>query len=201
MRRVALEAKKLINTKLYQARRELLPAQDWIGALEGVRAAKRVAIEEYKAKAKAMELDIGEQTLKAAEERASHAEENILVYMTQATKEKASTVVEAKLQAFEEYKASTNFEVEIAEGLAVAYGCSSEACQAQVGKLFMGVDISLLDQDASENEAEVKANPAIVVVEFEVVVPTINALSSRPLSQPLMSPTRDHCPSCRCCQA
>lgn len=122
----------------------------------------RAALEELRARVDELtkELNLREEALKATKERAKLVEDRVLASASHVVTEKVSTVAKAKLQEITEYKASREFEVEVAKGSVMAYGCDFEACRIQMKRLCPDVNIGLLDLKVSEHEVEVEASYA-----------------------------------------
>ncbi|EHA8587381.1 hypothetical protein COCNU_scaffold002022G000020 [Cocos nucifera] len=95
-----------------------------------------------------------EEALKLSEAALEVAKKKMEVVKAQNTMEKSKVVVEAKSQAMELFKASTDFEAEVAKGFVLVYSFRFDGCKAQVAWFFHEVDTSHIDPEASNNEVE-----------------------------------------------
>ncbi|KAG1363515.1 hypothetical protein COCNU_11G003420 [Cocos nucifera] len=92
-----------------------------------------------------------------------------------AREEKEKAFIEAKLKAIKEFRASKEFENEIAEGSLVAYEYGFEACKRCLAWMLPKLDLSGLHPKDSDDE-----DKPILVDE----VPTIKPVADEPATMP-----------------
>lgn len=109
------------------------------------------------------------------EERIDYTEAKVLQVITWWAKDKEATMIEARCQGIEEYKASTEFQDKLAMSSVKAYGHGFEACCIQVRYRFSKVDIKSLNPKANEDEDEVEASYTMVQAKHVIPSPPIES--------------------------
>nr|XP_019702995.1 uncharacterized protein LOC109505169 [Elaeis guineensis] len=123
-------------------------------------------------------LELGEATIKAIEDKVKLVESRVEI-------EKSKAIVEAKLKAIDDFKASSNFEAEVMEGSTVVYMYRFQACKALVARLFSKVDVGRLNPEANKGEAEEDDQNVQAALAIKVpIVPVIE-----PITKPVVEDT------------
>lgn len=124
-------AKESINFELTWARFELLATREGVLDVKKMMAIERVVTSELCGRVNklARELDLSEEAMRVAEEKAKVAKRKIAAVLTQVVEDKAAAITEAKAQTIAKYKASIDFEANMAKGSIMAYSYCFKACQ------------------------------------------------------------------------
>ena len=76
------------------------------------------------------------------------------LFEARAKVDKSKVIAKVKLRAIKEFKASKDFEAEVPKGSSIGYEYGFKTCKVQVTQLLLGVDLSHLQLEDSDDEAE-----------------------------------------------